>query len=104
MPMILLCPADNVPLNGALRVSRGRHPAIAVFNLDGRFHATADLCTHGHASLSKGDIDDGEVTCPLHMGAFAIATGAPVAAPCTVPLRTYRVEIIDGGVWIDPEG
>ena len=30
---------------------------IALFNLDGRLYATADICTHAHAHLSDGYID-----------------------------------------------
>lgn len=69
---------------------------VAVYNLEGRFYATADLCTHATASLSQGEIVDGDViACPVHDGQFHIPTGQAMAFPCTVDLRTYRV-IEDG--------
>jgi nitrite reductase/ring-hydroxylating ferredoxin subunit len=80
-------------LNGCKRISLGRRGEIAVFNLDGRFYATDDRCTHGAASLSRGEIDGGQIICPLHFGSFDIATGAPVDPPCDVSLRTYRLRI-----------
>jgi nitrite reductase/ring-hydroxylating ferredoxin subunit len=101
--MLFLCAAADVPPEGCKRIARGRLPAIAVFNLAGRFYATNDQCTHGAASLSVGDIEDGQVICPLHFGAFNIATGAPTEPPCDTALATYRVTVVDGGLYIDEE-
>jgi nitrite reductase/ring-hydroxylating ferredoxin subunit len=98
--MIFLCPAADVPRNGCRRISRGRHGAIALFNLDGRFLATDDRCSHGNASLSEGDIDEGIVYCPLHAGGFDIATGEAVHPPCDEPIKTYRLHQQDGGLYL----
>lgn len=69
---------------------------VAVYNLDGRFYATSDVCTHATASLSEGEIVDGDlIACPVHDGQFHIPTGQAVAFPCTVDLRTFQV-IEDG--------
>lgn len=65
---------------------------LAVFNIEGRFYATSDTCTHATASLTSGEIVDGDmIACPVHDGQFHIPTGQAVAFPCTVDLRTYRV-------------
>lgn len=65
---------------------------LAVYNVDGAFYATSDLCTHATASLSEGEIVDGDlIACPLHDGQFHIPTGQAMAFPCTVDLRTYKV-------------
>ena len=101
--MILLCPAADVPLGGCRRHARGRHGALALFNIDGHFYATDDRCSHGKASLSEGDIDEGVVYCPLHAGGFDIATGAPVHPPCDEPIRTYSVQVQDGGLYLLPD-
>ncbi|MCO1367053.1 non-heme iron oxygenase ferredoxin subunit [Burkholderia multivorans] len=69
---------------------------LAVYNLEGRFYATSDVCTHATASLSSGEIVDGDlIACPVHDGQFHIPTGQAVTFPCTVDLRTYRI-IEDG--------
>ena len=36
---------------------------------------TDDICTHGNASSSEGEIEEGKVYCPFHDGAFDIRTG-----------------------------
>jgi nitrite reductase/ring-hydroxylating ferredoxin subunit len=100
--MTYLCKAADVPLNGCKRVTRGRHPAVAVFNLGGEFFAIADVCTHGNASLSAGEIDGGEIICPLHYGSFDIRTGAAVELPCNLDLQVYPVSLSDGEIHIAP--
>jgi ethylbenzene dioxygenase ferredoxin subunit len=72
----------------------GHDEPFALFNLDGVFYLTEDICTHAFASLSTGEVRDDCIVCPLHGGSFEIATGSPVDLPCTVPLRTFRV-------WLD---
>ncbi|MGT2511104.1 non-heme iron oxygenase ferredoxin subunit [Cupriavidus basilensis] len=69
---------------------------LAVYNIDGEYFATSDVCTHATASLSEGDIVDGDlIACPVHDGQFHIPTGQAVGFPCTVDLRTYKV-ILEG--------
>jgi nitrite reductase/ring-hydroxylating ferredoxin subunit len=63
---------------------------------DGYF-ATADLCTHGAACLSEGDIENDEIVCPFHGGTFDIKTGEATAAPCVIPVETYAV-VVDGDI------
>ena len=41
---------------------------IAVYNVDGEFYATDNICTHAFALLSDGFLDGDVVECPLHGG------------------------------------
>ena len=66
--------AEDVPAGGALQVSVGNE-LIAVYNLDGRFYATSDVCTHRFALLTDGYIEGDTVECPLHQAVFHIPTG-----------------------------
>lgn len=66
---------------------------IALFNIDGTYHATDDTCTHMGARLSDGFIDGDVVECALHFGKFNIRTGKACSAPCTIDLRTHPVEV-----------
>jgi nitrite reductase/ring-hydroxylating ferredoxin subunit len=72
-----------------------------VFNVDGEFFVTDDLCTHGPGSLSEGYIDGDIVECNFHNGQFNIRTGEVVSPPCMVPVKTYPVTVIDGRVTIE---
>lgn len=71
---------------------------VAVFQIGDQYYVTQDLCTHGPGSLAEGYIEGTEVECPFHQGKFDIITGQPTAAPCTEPLRTWKVEVRDGKI------
>ncbi len=80
------------------------HAPIALYRLSDGFFATDDCCTHGEASLAEGEIEDGEIVCPFHLGKFDIRSGAPTAAPCTRAIRTYPVIMeADGSLAIELE-
>ena len=96
-----LCSVDDITADAPVRVLTGG-TALAVFRIGDHIYATQDACTHGPGSLAEGYVDGEAVECPFHQGRFHIPTGAPAAPPCTIPLRTWDVRIIDGQVCIDP--
>jgi nitrite reductase/ring-hydroxylating ferredoxin subunit len=68
--------------------------AIAVYCVDGCYHATSDECTHSVASLgADGTLDGFTVECSWHGGKFDIRTGAPLGLPCTEPLKVYTLTV-----------
>jgi len=89
--MIFLCHVADLPPNTVRRIAVPNEMPIALFNLDGRFFATDDRCTHGQASLSDGMIEEGSIVCPLHFGSFDIESGEPTAPPCSIALQTHTV-------------
>ncbi len=84
---------------GAHRTVEGRGRRVALFNLDGTFHAIDDACPHRGASLAEGWCENGQVLCPLHGWAFDVRTGQGLTRPDR-PVTTYRTEVRDGRVWI----
>jgi nitrite reductase/ring-hydroxylating ferredoxin subunit len=76
-----------------------RGKRLALFNLEGTFHAIDDQCPHRGAPLGSGWCENGEVFCPLHGWAFDIATGACKTRPDR-PVQTYPTQVRDGKVWI----
>lgn len=76
---------------------------VALFRLGDEMYALHDLCTHGHARLSEGFVEDGCVECPLHQGLVDIRSGAPRCAPITEAVRSYPIRIVDGKVEIHVE-
>jgi p-cumate 2,3-dioxygenase ferredoxin subunit len=75
---------------------------LAVYNVEGKLYATADLCTHGEASLSEeGTLTGKIVECPWHFGTFDVTSGKATSLPCTVPLRTYAVKLMEDDVYVE---
>lgn len=77
---------------------------VALYVIEGEYFATADLCTHGAASLSDGFLDGELIECPLHQGTFNVKTGEPVDAPCSVAVRSFPVKLQDGLLHVGMEG
>jgi nitrite reductase/ring-hydroxylating ferredoxin subunit len=89
----------DVPEGEAIQVCIDGEP-VALYNLDGTFHATHDVCTHALAHLSDGYIDGDCVECPLHAGVFHIPTGRPVSGPVQKAIRIYPVKVENEVVFI----
>ena len=49
---------------------------VAVFNVDGDYHAIDDMCPHMGASLASGFLNETTVACPWHGWSFDVRDGA----------------------------
>lgn len=104
MATLKVCDVDTLSEGSILQFEiDGREP-IAIYRLADGFYATDDLCTHGAAYLSEGDLEGDEIYCPFHAGAFDVRTGEACAAPCVIPLKTYPVTIDGNEVLVDVDG
>jgi len=90
--ILFLCKTSDLEPGSVKRIDR-QEGDIAVYNIEGEFYATDDRCTHGLASLSDGDLIGDEIECTMHFGSFNVKTGEPMAPPCSVAIKTYKVVI-----------
>jgi len=65
-----------------------------------RVYAIGALCSHYHEALCDGLIVDGTVRCPLHHASFDLQTGGALRAPALDPIPCWRVERIEGKVYV----
>jgi 3-phenylpropionate/trans-cinnamate dioxygenase ferredoxin subunit len=72
---------------------------IAVFNVDGKFYAIGDVCTHDDGPLGDGELDGFQVICPRHGARFDIRSGKALALPAVVDTPWYPVRVTDG--WVE---
>lgn len=84
-----LCRTEEIPASGIRAVHAPGYEPLAVCRVEDSYYLIADTCTHGQASLSEGEIIDGQVCCPHHGGTFDPATGEATGPPCIVPINTY---------------
>jgi len=73
---------------------------IAIFNLDGRFHAIADVCTHDGGRLTGGTVEGDQIVCPRHGARFCIRTGAALSAPAYESTATFPVRVENGKIQV----
>ena len=97
---VRLCQVNDVAEGNGLQINLPERPPLAVFKIEGNIFVTDDTCTHGQASLCEGEIEDGVVECPFHQGAFEIATGKAISAPCPAHLKTYQPILVGDDVFV----
>lgn len=66
---------------------------LAVFNVDGDFHAIDNTCVHRGGPLGEGDVEGSVVTCPWHGWQFNITTGECVKNPAA-KVEVYQVKVV----------
>jgi naphthalene 1,2-dioxygenase ferredoxin component len=78
---------------GTMRAAQGSGQSIVVFNVDGSYYATSNVCTHQFAHLSDGWFEGRLIECPLHAGQFDVTTGKGMGPPITCDVRTFPVRV-----------
>jgi 3-phenylpropionate/trans-cinnamate dioxygenase ferredoxin subunit len=76
---------------------------VAVANVDGVFHAFADVCTHDDGPLVEGELEGCVVTCPRHGARFDVSTGEALSLPAIAPLPTFEARVENGKVQVRVE-
>ncbi len=70
-----VCKVGDIP-EGDSRSYNVGDKIVAVFFVNGVYHAIDDTCPHMGASLSGGHVEDGIVTCSWHAWRFRLSDGA----------------------------
>lgn len=94
-----VAPAVELP-PGSSRVVNVENAQIAVFNLEGRYYAIEDVCTHDGGELASGTREGDVIVCPRHGARFSIKTGAVLAPPAYEPVATFPVRVENGMVQV----
>ena len=82
--------SDVEPGHGIVAEVNGK--TLAVFNVDGAFHAIDNTCVHRGGPLGEGDLEGSVVTCPWHGWQYDVSTGACVANP-SAKVAVYQVQV-----------
>lgn len=101
MTLVKLCNVNDLPPGEMLGIDNPDLPPVALYNVDGEFFATSNVCTHAVAMLTDGYLEGDQIECPMHGGMFSVRTGEPTHFPCVEAIATYQVEVRDGEVFID---
>ena len=91
--------AEDVPPEELTAVSTERGPVVLA-KVGGEIYALEDRCSHQDYPLSAGELEDGEVECIFHGARFDPCTGRATRLPAVAPVRTFDVEVRDGGVYL----
>lgn len=75
---------------------------IALFNVNGQFHALDGICPHQGGPLGKGTLNGCVVTCPWHGWQFDVTTGQHQTSASLLHTR-FPVKVQGGGIFVDVE-
>jgi nitrite reductase (NADH) small subunit len=73
--------------------------AVALYNVDGRFYATANQCLHRGGPLGQGMLDGTSVMCPWHAWTWNVTSGENTANG-ELKVASYDVRVEDGQVYV----
>ena len=101
MGKIIAGKTSDIPPGKMIKVSiDGRD--ILVANIDGKYCATDDSCTHSGASLSEGKLEGCTITCGWHGAQFNCETGSLIKFPAKIrDLTSYNVVVESDSVFIE---
>lgn len=101
MPWIDAIPADEIEPEDVMRWDHAGRTYAIYRSPDDAFYATDGLCTHEQVHLAGGLVMDHLIECPKHNGQFDYRTGEAKRAPVCVNLKTYRVKVEGGRVFVE---
>lgn len=73
---------------------------VALYNLDGEFHALDGICPHQGGPLGKGELTGCIVTCPWHGWQFDVKTGQHQTSTSLVHTK-FPVKVEGDSVFVD---
>jgi nitrite reductase/ring-hydroxylating ferredoxin subunit len=66
---------------------------ICLINVEGKYYAIGNVCTHEDGPLAEGTLEGYEIECPWHGSKFDIRTGKVTRPPANEPESTYEVKV-----------
>jgi len=85
---------------GDFEVVESGDTLIAVFNINGEFHAIEDICTHDGEELTGGPVEGDEIICPRHGARFCLRTGAALTPPAYEDVTVFPVRVENGRIQV----
>ncbi|MGD8465085.1 MAG: non-heme iron oxygenase ferredoxin subunit [Anaerolineae bacterium] len=100
MAYVKVAKVGDIP-RGRVQVVELEDEDIAICNVDGEFHAVANLCTHDGGPLGDGFLHGDEIECPRHGARFSVRSGEVRVLPAIVPIPTYDLKVEGDEIWVD---
>jgi 3-phenylpropionate/trans-cinnamate dioxygenase ferredoxin component len=78
-------------LKNGIKLIHTLENSIAVLELNGKYIAFEDICTHDQEPISMGKIENNCIECPRHQAKFDLFTGEVLCMPATENLKIFKL-------------
>ena len=78
--------------------------SICIVNVEGKYYAIGNICTHEGGPLADGTLEDYEVECPWHASKFDVRTGEVKEPPASEPEPVYQIKVDGNKILIKKQG
>ncbi len=92
MPRFVKVAKVNEMPPGSAREFQADGRMIALFNVEGSFHAVDNTCLHRGGPLGQGTLEGEVVTCPWHGWQYNVKTGEAVFNE-QIKVQCYEVKV-----------
>ena len=94
---------ENLPLPVDVPTDADEDLELAIVLHEGEYFAIHNECSHGHVSLSDGDVEGCAIECYLHGSKFDLRTGAVLNLPATQPVPVYPCRLVGDDLEVDAD-
>jgi glycine betaine catabolism B len=77
---------------------------ILIANIEGKYYAIGNICTHEGGPLADGTLSGYQVECPWHGSKFDVRTGEVTNPPANEPELSYEIKIDGNQILIKRQG
>lgn len=96
---IYVCASSELEEDDLIECEKGE-TTMVIGRVEGKVYAVDGICSHEHAELVDGELDENCLTCPLHFACFDIRDGSVLEGPATEPLQNYETIEVNGSIWV----
>jgi nitrite reductase/ring-hydroxylating ferredoxin subunit len=106
MALVRACGASEVPV-GRLKFVAAGGKELVIANVDGKFYAMDNWCTHEQGDLSEGELKKNVLICPEHGAQFDVTTGRVLLGPdeenpdTITPEKSYKIVVQGNDIMIN---
>ena len=91
MKPVKVASVDKLPFGSMMRVEV-EDKEVLLSNVDNKYYAIGNVCTHAGCRLSSGTLKGSKVTCPCHGSTFDAKNGKVVNGPARKPEPAYETK------------
>jgi 3-phenylpropionate/trans-cinnamate dioxygenase ferredoxin subunit len=88
------------PENEAILVESKEFGSLVVVFQNGSYNILGGICTHEEFELGGAPVQEGQITCTLHMSSFDLKTGEVLSPPAEENLKVFTVKVENSNVFI----